>query len=139
MYTSELQEFINKIKHIEINEKSVNIVKDVILNILDDSEIQDDNTMNNEMAIQLINIEQINKKFFKMGAKVNSKNNSFCTLCQYHIKKGEHKTSLCNCKHTFHKKCLNKYMKIKKLNFECPICKKSYKNVLHKIAENCNL
>ena len=59
-----------------------------------------------------------------------------CTFCQDNIKSREHKITLDKCGHCFHKKCLNKYLKITKINFKCPICLVSYKKSFCNIIKN---
>ena len=88
---------------------------------------------NNLENIKLIKMNNINNKFFFKDNKSDNKYNcNFCTICQENIKNREHKVHL-KCNHIFHKKCINKYMKINKINFCCPNCNKDYKDDL------CNL
>jgi hypothetical protein len=130
----DIYDFIDKIQNLKYKNKAKPLLKNLILDLSKEN--------HNNLIIEIINIEKINRSFFKMN-KMNKMNKSeiyFCTICQENIKKGEHKTELCNCKHIFHKKCLNKYLKIQKTNFECPICRESYKKMLNKIVENkCEL
>jgi len=135
MYNLDIYHFLNKINKINLDNNSVNIIKDLVL------DLSKNKSKNNNLVIEIINIEKINRTFFKMNKNnENSNQIHFCTICQNNIKKGEHKTKLCNCNHIFHKKCLNKCLKIQKINFKCPICRESYKKILHDIAENkCEL
>lgn len=130
-----MYEILEKIQKVNIENKSESLIKDLVLDLSKDN-------LNNNLVVEIINIEKINRTFFKMNKLTNNNSNKihFCTICQENIKKGEHKTQLCNCDHIFHKKCLNKYLKIHKTNFECPICRESYKKILNNIAEKkCEL
>ena len=131
MHNLDVYKFIEKINKLNIDKKSLNIVKDLVLDLSQDE--------SNDIVLDIVNIENINRNFFKSN-KPKDSGCKFCTICQEDIKKGEHKTQLCECKHIFHKKCLNKYLKIQKMNFECPVCRHSYKKMFYKIAENsCDL
>ena len=127
----EMDKFIEKIKYLNINKKSLDIIK----SILEEEQLQNDQ-LNENQIYQFIHIEEINNKFFKLNKNLKSVL-GFCSICQENIKKGQHKITLCNCNHIFHKKCVNKYLKIKKLNFKCPNCNESYSSILTKIAEEC--
>ena len=132
MHNLDVYKFIQKINKSKIDKKSLNIVKDLVLDLSKSDE--------NDIIIDIVNLENINRNFFKENKMENKFNEKFCSICQQHIKKGEHKSQLCDCKHIFHKKCLNKYLKIKKIDFECPVCRHSYKNILFKLVDNsCNL
>ena len=96
------------------------------------SEISEDEK--NKQHIQFINIEKINKQFFKLNKMNDKYNNDICTICQETIQNKEHKTCLNNCSHVFHKKCINKMIKVKKLDFKCPNCNLSYSDQLINIA-----
>ena len=92
------------------------------------------------ILIQIENINNINKKFLKNCNTKNVLNTHICIFCQNNFKKREHKIILPNCNHIFHKKCLNKYLKLQKLNFCCPLCQLSYNKDLINISyekENC--
>jgi hypothetical protein len=130
-----MYEILEKIQNLGKKKNSDKILNDFVLNLSKES-------VENNLVFEIVNIEKVNKSFFKMNKmnNSNSKEIHFCTICQENIKKGEHKVKLCNCDHVFHKKCLNKHLKINKTNFECPICRESYKTILHQIAENnCEL
>lgn len=113
----------NLVKHSNKNNK--NIIVNTIKEIL-----REDQTLD----VKLMEINDINKKFFKLDTN-SSKNDdvNFCSICQDYIKKNEHKTILNNCKHVFHKKCLNKLLKHNILKFNCPNCMKSYQKNIEKI------
>lgn len=121
---TDIENLINK-----SNKKNKTIIVETIKNI-----IEEDNTLD----IKLMNIENINRQFFKLAP--NDSNNTeeyiLCTICQDEIKSKEHKVKLPNCNHIFHKKCMNKFMKKNLLNFNCPNCKKCYKNNLEEIISN---
>ena len=53
-------------------------------------------------------------------SKSNSDNN--CVICIDNIKAKQHQRIL-ECKHTFHRKCIDKWFEIKD---ECPVCRFSY-------------
>lgn len=131
MYNIDIYNFLQKIQNIKSDKKSIPIIKDLILDI-------SNNLDDKDTVIEIVNMEKINRTFFKSNKVSNCDNKCthFCTLCQENIKKGEHKIRLCKCSHIFHKKCLNKYLKIQKTNFECPVCRESYKKMLCNIAEN---
>lgn len=132
MHNLDIYNFIEKINKINIDNKSYRVIKNLISDL--------SNELDSDLIVDVVNIEKVNRQFFKMNKNANICDDKFCTICQDTIKKGEHKTQLCDCNHTFHKKCLSKYLKINKMNFECPNCKKSYKNLLTKIAEtSCDL
>ena len=87
---------------------------------------------NNIDNIKLVKMNDINNKFFKSNKskKSSNSNKTLCTICQEDIKFKEHKFVFGKCNHIFHKKCMNKYMKTKKLDLCCPNCNKSYQNEL---------
>ena len=85
------------------------------------------------LDVKFLEINNINKKFFKLDTKCSKGTNNFCTICQDFIKKNEHKITLNSCSHVFHKKCLNKLLKHNILKFNCPNCKMSYKENIEKI------
>lgn len=132
MSNIDIYKFIEKVKDVKKNNKIKLLLKDLILDLSNEDQ--------NNIVIEIINIEKINRSFFKMNKMKNNNKVYFCAICQNNIKKREHKTKLCNCKHVFHKKCLNKQLKIQKTNFKCPICRESYKKILNEIIEkNCEL
>ena len=102
------------------------IIMDTIKKIL----IEDES-----LNIKLLEMDKINKVFFKENDIVNNDVN-ICTICLEEIKKKEHKVKLKKCNHIFHKKCLNKYLKETLINFNCPNCKKDYSNNLNDIVKN---
>jgi len=135
MYNIDIYNFLEKIQNIKSDTESNLIIKDLILDLSKETE-------NKDLVIEILNMEKINSSFFKKNTCNASckKKEHFCTICQEYIKKGEHKIKLCNCGHIFHKKCLNKYLKMQRTNFECPVCRESYKKMLYNIAENnCEL
>lgn len=132
MHNLDIYNFIEKINKINIDNKSYRVVKNLISDL--------SNELDSDLIVDVVNIEKVNRQFFKMNKNTKICNDNFCTICQNTIKKGEHKTQLCDCNHIFHKKCLSKYLKLNKMNFDCPNCKKSYKKLLNKIAEtSCDL
>ena len=130
MYNLDIYKFLDKINRLKIDNKSMEIIKDVILDLSQEK--------NDDLIINIVNIENVNRSFFKSNGSSQSLKSdcNFCSICRETYKKGEHKTKLCNCNHVFHKKCLNKYMKYNGMNLECPLCKKSYKNLLCDIADS---
>ena len=104
--------------------------KKIIINTIQNI-IEEDNKLN----IKLLNIQKINNIFFKID-KNYDEINKYCTICQKNIKSKEHKVKLSNCDHLFHKKCLNKYLKVCLTIFSCPNCKNNYKNKFESIAKN---
>lgn len=48
------------------------------------------------------------------------KNDEKCYICFHKFEKGKFKRHLPNCKHFYHKKCIDKWLKI---NARCPICR----------------
>lgn len=93
--------------------------------------LEEDESLN----IKLLEMDKINKVFFKENDGINNDLNK-CTICLEDIKRKEHKIKLKKCNHVFHKKCLNKYLKQTLLNFKCPNCKKDYSNNLNDIVKN---
>ena len=85
---------------------------------------------NNLENIKLVKMNDINNKFFKMNDSKSESSYNFCSICQDNIKSREHKIKLSKCNHVFHKKCLTKYLKICKVNLQCPNCNSSYKKEL---------
>lgn len=49
-----------------------------------------------------------------------------CIICSDEYKSGQYKRDL-ECKHTFHKKCIDKWFKMNK-DMECPVCRKKHIN-----------
>lgn len=103
--------------------------KSIILKIINEINEEDKN-----INIEFEKINNINKIFFKKDKTQNTKN-KFCTICQNSIKSKEHKIKLSKCDHIFHKKCLNKYLKICLLDFKCPNCNCCYNNELTNIIK----
>jgi len=56
-------------------------------------------------------------------------NNSTCNICLNDYKCREYKRVLYKCKHTFHKKCVDKWL-VHSKNMQCPLCRVSYCNIL---------
>ncbi len=55
-----------------------------------------------------------------------------CSICLLPYEKGEYKRELPGCKHTYHKKCIDKWFKKDKKK-SCPLCRHSFLD----IYENC--
>lgn len=53
-------------------------------------------------------------------------NNEECSVCFEKYKINEYKRTLENCNHTFHKKCVDKWLTTND-NFSCPCCRTNYK------------
>ena len=115
---------IYKLVH-KSNKDNKLIIMDTIKKIL----IEDES-----LNIKLLEMDKINKVFFKESDIVNNDLN-ICTICLEEIKKREHKVKLKKCNHIFHKKCLSKYLKETLINFKCPNCKKDYTNNLNDIVK----
>jgi predicted RNA-binding Zn-ribbon protein involved in translation (DUF1610 family) len=116
---------ITKLVH-KSNENNKSVIMDTIKQIL----IEDDS-----LNIKLLEMEKINKVFFKENDSIGNDSN-VCTICFEEIQTREHKVKLKKCNHIFHKKCLNKYLKETLLNFKCPNCKKDYSKNLNNIVKN---
>ena len=124
-------DLINKINNIESNNfNNTDIIIETIKTIANEYNIDD------SIIIKFSDLNNLNKKFFEIHTKKCIEQNKFCVICQHHMKKREHKIKLIKCSHCFHKKCLNKYFKIKKLNFSCPICQQSYKTTICDIIKD---
>jgi hypothetical protein len=126
-------ELIKKINDIEINSNSnADIVEKTIKTLAKTYNID------NSIIIKFKDLHKINQKFYDKHSKKNIKikEKVMCVLCQENIKSREHKIHLDKCSHCFHKKCLNKYLKIIKINFKCPVCLTSYKNSFCNIIKN---
>lgn len=45
-----------------------------------------------------------------------------CSICLDHFKKGKYKRKMPNCRHEFHKKCIDEWL-YKDEKFSCPVCR----------------
>lgn len=85
-----------------------------------------------------ITIEKIDKlkklgKYKRISCTDNLLKES-CPICLQDYKEGEYKRVLPLCKHTFHKKCIDKWLKTDD-NCSCPMCKISYNDYLCNLSE----
>lgn len=110
--------------------KSNNDNKSIIIDTIKQILIEDDS-----LNVKLLEMEKINKVFFKENDNLDNDLNT-CTICLEEIQVREHKVKLNKCNHTFHKKCLNKYLKETLLKFKCPNCNKDYSKNLNNIVKN---
>lgn len=89
-------------------------------NILDNQE----SIFQKQQLNKFQNCEHINQQLGKpIRIKQNDeliKNNKKCNICFQQFKVGEYKRKLPNCKHIYHKKCIDKWLKI---DSRCPICR----------------
>lgn len=53
-------------------------------------------------------------------------NKESCNICFSDYQSGEYKRILNKCQHTFHKKCIDKWLKKNSDNMTCPICRTNY-------------
>ena len=61
--------------------------------------------------------QKINKKDY---VNIKEENNNSCLICMESYNIGEFKRTLPKCKHEFHKKCIDKWLK---KNCTCPVCR----------------
>lgn len=89
-------------------------------NILDNQE----SIFQEQQLNKFQNCEHINQQLGKpIRIKQNDeliKNNKKCNICLQQFKVSEYKRKLPNCKHIYHKKCIDKWLKI---DSRCPICR----------------
>lgn len=131
--TDNFEELIQKINEIERNGKNnSDIIEKTITALAKNYNIH------NSIILKFKDLHKINQKFYDLHSKKNIKVNDelICTLCKDNILSKEHKICLDRCDHCFHKKCLNKYLKVIKINFKCPLCRTSYKKSFCSIIEN---
>ena len=126
-------DLIEKINEIENNNTDSS---DIIAKTID--VIAKDFNIHNSIIVKFNSFHGLNQKFYDKHSKKIDKNikDLSCTICQSDIKSREHKIHLDQCGHYFHKKCLNRYLKITKINFKCPVCQKSYKSSFCNIIQN---
>lgn len=55
----------------------------------------------------------------------NIKIHSDCSICQDNFKQGEYFRTLPFCKHSFHKKCIDRWMR-RDEEMRCPLCRETY-------------
>ena len=132
---NDFDDLIKKINDIESNNNSDSeIIEQTITTLAKTYNIH------NSIIIKFKDLHGINQKFYNKHSKKNIKTNKNanlkCVLCQDDIKSREHKICLDKCNHCFHKKCLNKYLKVIKINFKCPLCQTSYKNHFYNIIKD---
>jgi len=88
--------------------------KDIKTNYLDD---------NVETMLNKLGLEKVPNKDVVPKHQLISKNDEIltqqCTICHENYKHREYKRTL-NCTHIFHKKCIDKWLKI---NINCPMCR----------------
>tara|TARA_Y100000589_G_scaffold181492_1_gene171823 strand:- start:466 stop:1086 length:621 start_codon:yes stop_codon:yes gene_type:complete len=107
----------------------------------DEDDDHDNNNEDEEYIILTFKIPRDNssvrKKLSHLGTFKKIKENDplvinkeHCSICFQPFIEGEFKRTLSECKHTFHKKCVDKWL-VKSKNMSCPICRHSYfKNVI---------
>lgn len=142
----------------------VNIIEGICIEIIENNEEDDLNSMITSVFNEISNIDvdgitvmvewilnsnEIDKKTFKDFLKklgkyikikkedplINEKEK--CSICLSNYKVGEFKRVLPICKHTYHKKCIDKWFKLCKNKF-CPLCKASY-NEIYQECVDCNV
>ena len=108
-----------------------------IINVLDDiNNLIENNYFTGDEIITInfeekLNYHECNKNLIKnlRSYKLIKKNDELiknecsCNICMSKFKEGEYKRILPKCKHVFHKKCIDKWLKD---NTECPICRCNY-------------
>lgn len=118
----ELLEYDNK----NYNPKSTN---KIILSLINDNKSDDNLSIElysptkksiKEFLVQLGNYKKVHKNDLDKS----------CSICLEKYKQKEFKRILPNCKHSFHKKCIDKWFYINN-NKYCPICYYSYNNLLN--------
>jgi hypothetical protein len=102
------------------NDIEYHVYYEIIENNTDDDNTDDDN----EEFDYFINCKEIDKilckseKIKKDDILIN--NNEHCNICYDNYSIGQFKRVLPECKHCFHKKCVDKWLKSKS---NCPICR----------------
>ena len=64
-------------------------------------------------------------KKIKTNDEILSKGEN-CSICCAEYQFGEYKRELGDCKHVFHKKCIDKWLTLNQDNKSCPICRQNY-------------
>ena len=109
------------------------------INITNVSDANNDDFVEFNIQFEIINEnDNINNSYFKNCYEINNllgkpikikKNDSieteYCLICMDNYNCGQFKRLLPNCKHCFHKKCIDKWLKKKA---SCPICRDNLKN-----------
>jgi len=115
-----------------VNNNNNNIVYHIYYDIIDsDSDNEEENINNNDNEEEFdyfINCKEINNKVCKpVRIKENDDliiNKECCNICCEDYITGQYKRTLPACKHIFHKKCVDKWLKSKS---NCPICRNELK------------
>ena len=138
------QDNLNEIVYnISLYESNINII-DTIQNILNDLSNSsqfidinntDENSIQFDIEFEFISpIEQeLDNNYFKNCKEINEKVTKSekikkndvlltenCLICIENYVEGQFKRCLPKCKHTFHKKCIDKWLK---KNASCPVCR----------------
>jgi hypothetical protein len=132
IFTLSINEDINMFDRIE------SVLENINMNIINDNI---DNNIDNNYIIfniefepnELYEIKEDNPKKFKNCNEINSilckpvkiKNNNnilneYCFICMEKYKLSEYQRELPNCKHYYHKRCIDKWLKKKAT---CPVCR----------------
>ncbi len=123
----------NNLVNIEFQLVDFNL-KEFIENYLQERQ---DNIKQIASELNFNNCKEI-EKFIGKSSKIKKNdpliNNENCFVCFEPYSEGEHKRELPHCKHFFHKKCIDKWLKKKA---QCPICRDNVleEHIQHAIVE----
>lgn len=110
------------------NEIILNLIKNVKEDSNIDIELYSPTKKSNSEFLKYIG------KYFKITKKKNMLNKT-CSICLNNYKINEFYRKLPDCNHVFHKKCIDKWLKLD-YKKKCPICYLSYDYITHKCSFN---
>ena len=114
-----------KIVHNMVSDNNINVYLDIVEEIEDDLEIDDSlyrTLVHDDSDVKKFKDDKhINAKLGSVGILKESSEGVKCSVCLEKVAVGTIVRILPDCKHIFHVKCINTWLKI---NASCPTCRK---------------
>ena len=120
-YTEIIQQFLNNIHNMDMNVQSLNPNEiQIFVEFEDIDPIPPPTTSNSVITEGFKTCKSINECMGKYEKISKEDLDRECSICIESFKEKEFKRCIPQCKHTFHKKCIDKWLKKKA---SCPMCR----------------